>query len=733
MFTYSLWMPLARLQTVASILTATCIILMGGLRLVGASSENGEEAEPARSLTLLLERYNERQMEGSRNEAQVRGWVSSIREDGSWSGINYEDVSRTGFQHQSHLARLLVIARAYSHPESEMHGDSELKNVLFAGLGFWFENDFISDNWWHNQIGVPRYLADTLLLLDGELSDEQRAQGVRIIGRANLEASGARPGGDLVQIAEIMVKGGILARDARVVMDARQGMIDEIRITTGRGIQPDHSFHHRHDGVIQTTSYGRGFTGAVARYALQAEGTVFSLPKERLELLIDHKLDGIRWTLAHGRYRSPGSMNREVTRRSAVGAVGPEVPRNLIEASSYREEELSNLIQVRLGEEEPAWSGNRFFWRSEHMVHQGDGFHASVRMYSSRNHSTEGTYNEEGLKNHHLADGSLFLTRTGSEYRDIFPVWDWQKIPGTTVVQKPALPASSEVQKRGLTEFVGGVSDGAYGAAAFDFKSPHDPLEAQKAWFFFDNKFVALGAGIRSESAHPVATTLNQSRLVEHVVAGRGDRAVVLGSGVHELRGVDWVHHDGVVYLFFSPADVNLENEAVTGNWRRANHQSWATEEVVQEEVFKLWLDHGVGPEAGSYAYVVVPQGFSEAGLHKGTAGLEILANTPDLQAVKHRELGLSQIVFYSPGEIELAEEVILSADKPCVVMVRLTGDEVESVVVADPARNLDAVELTITARLTGERDAWDEAAGTSRLFIELPGGEYAGRSVVVR
>jgi len=43
--------------------------------------------------------------------------------------------------------------------------------------------------------------------------------------------------------------------------------------------------------------------------------------------------------------------------------------------------------------------------------------------------------------------------------------YDWQKIPGTTVVQKPSLPPETEIQKRGLTEFVGAVTNGKMGAA----------------------------------------------------------------------------------------------------------------------------------------------------------------------------------------------------------------------------------------------------------------------------
>src|SRR5699024_1904322 len=194
----------------------------------------------------------------------------------------------------------------------------------------------------------------------------------------------------------------------------------------------------------------------------------------------------------------------------------------------------------------------------------------------SRNHNMEVPYNGEGLKNHHMGDGYNFITRTGEEYIHIFPVWDWQKIPGTTVVQKPSLPDPGEVQQAGLTGFAGGITDGMYGAAAFDFKSPIDPLEAHKSWFFFDEEFVSLGAGIDSDSEYPVATTLNQSLLASDVISGNTSGKITHNRGKHELEKVTWVHHDKTAYLFPDPTDVRLENLQRSGSWYDINKQIWA-------------------------------------------------------------------------------------------------------------------------------------------------------------
>src|SRR5690606_36266903 len=142
---------------------------------------------------------------------------------------------------------------------------------------------------------------------------------------------------------------------------------------------------------------------------------------------------------------------------------GPELAANLIKVSDYRRAELEQIIAIRKGEVQPYLTWNRFCWHSEYGTHQRPAYFASVRMHSSRNHTMEQPHNEEGLKMHHVGDGSNFVPLSGQEYYDIFPVWDWQKIPGTTVVQKPVHPHWKEIAKWGLTHFVGGASDGRYG------------------------------------------------------------------------------------------------------------------------------------------------------------------------------------------------------------------------------------------------------------------------------
>ena len=705
-------------------------------------SEAGQ-APSGSDLETVRNRFIKELLEPEIEEAEIRELLNTVQNDGTWPHINYEDTSRTAFEHSQHLSNMVALARAYKKEGSEFYQDADVKQTIYAALDFWLEHDFISENWWWNQIGTPERIGNLLLIMDEALTEEQKTRADPIVGRANLDAWGARPGGDLIKIAGILGKHGLFKRDRATLNEALEAIAGEIGYAVDRGdpsdergLQTDFSFHHRHDRVTSTLTYGRGFASYFADWAEKVNGTAFAFPDEAVELVVDFYLDGITKAMAFGRYPDPGALNRGITRREAFNPRGPALPEKLLRVTSYRQDELEALTQIRRGEKEPDLTSSQFFWHTEYYSHQRPHYFTSVRMFSSRNHSMEVPYNGEGLKNHHLADGYNFITRTGKEYVGIFPVWDWQKIPGATVVQKPALPDPEEVQQPGQTSFVGGVANGRYGAAAFDFESPLDSLSARKSWFFFDDEFVALGAAIHSESEHPVATTLNQSLLNGDVVVASASGDSVVDRGAREVSEAAWVHHDSTAYLFPDLTPVRLENRQRSGDWQEINGQTWAAAAgEVQKDVFTLWINHGAAPQQARYAYIVVPEiDASEVGPYRESAAIVVLANTSEVQAVKHRALELSQIVFYEPGETVIADGLTLSLETPGLVMIKTAGHEVDAMTVSDPSRQLDAVKVQITSRIEAEGDQWEATwnseEGYSTVHFDLPEGEYAGQSV---
>ncbi|WP_157486830.1 polysaccharide lyase family 8 super-sandwich domain-containing protein [Dyadobacter alkalitolerans] len=661
--------------------------------------------------------------------------VSTQKQDGTWPGINYTDVSRTAFEHSQHLNNMLELARAFKKPGSAFHNKSEVKKAVSKALDYWLANDFICENWWWNEMGTPQLMVNILLITDDQLTVNQKREGVRIAGRANLEASGARPGGDLIQIAGMRAKQALFQRNPEVLAQVMKVMVSEIKISTGRGLKPDLSFHHRTDNVISTLAYGTGYANAFAYWAVKTEGTKYRLPEEPMKLLVDYFLDGICQSHAFGKYPDPGAENRGISRKAALKPAGPELAENLLAATSYRKAELETIVRIRKGEVKPNLTRDYYFWHSHYYTHQRPDYYASVRMHSKRAANMEQPHNEEGLKNHHYGDGSNFITRTGREYDQIFPVWDWQKIPGTTVLQKAELPHWKELAKQGINAFTGGVTDQRYGAAAFDFASVHDPLKAKKAWFFFDKEFVALGAGITANADGHVATTLNQSLLSSQVSAGVEGKILRLEKGAHQLDKASWVHHDSTAYVFTEPVPLHVSNQQQTGSWRQINHHTWATEEKVSKDVFKAWLDHGARPADAGYSYIVVAGiGDSEVEAYRQNLPIQIIINSSQVQAVRHTGLGLVQVVFYEPGAIQIDKGLSLTAKEPCMAMLQITGNKVSKITVSDPVGNHAQLHLEISRKLktvSGHVQVSDAGPGKTLLTFQMPDNGMAGQSLV--
>lgn len=670
-------------------------------------------------LDQVRKRVTEELLSGGIDTVEVYDIADGLVADGTWPDLNYRDTSRTGFQHGTHLDRMNTLARAYRKPASPLYGNVQIATTIDLAFNHWLANDYRSDNWWWNQIGTPWRVADFLLMMDERVSAVQRELAAPIVGRATLSAWGARPGGDLIKIAGIMGRNALFTRDTGQLQRAVTAMAGEIQFASERGtsedvrgLQPDFGFHHRHDRVTSILSYGKGFASAFAEWAAYLGETRYAFPEENIRLLVDYYLDGISAATAFGAYPDPGAKNRGLSRPGALKIENTSIPKNLLSATDYRGEELSRLIEVRSGNTLRIDHRNTFFYSSEYLSHQRSRYFTSVRMYSDRNHSVEVPYNGEGIKNHYLADGANWLTRSGKEYLDIFPLLDYRKIPGTTVVQKPGLPDPDLIQQRGITDFVGGVSDGVYGAAAFDLIGRLDSLTARKSWFFFDEEYVCLGAGISSSEAYPVTTTIDQRW---------SDGEVIKAAG--------YVWHAGTGYYFLQPTRTVIQTDTVSGRWSEINLQSDSPADPLTGEIFKLWIDHGVAPTAGEYAYIVLPAITSDSLTSYGRrSAIKILENTPMLQAVGHRDLGIYQVVFYAPGSIALTDELTVNLATPGMVLVSIEGGFVKSITVADPTRKLGQLTVGISTLNVVPPLV---RSGTT-YTIQLPRGENAGRSVTL-
>jgi chondroitin AC lyase len=675
------------------------------------------------------------------DDGRVKTTINRMNVDGSFDGINYVDLSRTaGFPQRRHTSYLVYLAKAYKSESSDFYKKKEVKERITRGYKYWVDNDFFGDNWHNNQISTPTNLVHLMLLMGDELPAGLVEKGQPIIGRAHMNASGARPSGDRIVIAGILAK-NLLFKGNKDHFDKIIRLIEgEIKFTTGsRGMQHDYSFHHRHDRVNNTTSYGYGkYANTFGIWSAYVAKTDYAFSVEKINHLIDYYLEGIFKQQVYGIYTDISVKNRSITQRGRFRSHGTSEIERLLQSTDYRKDELQAIIKLRTGEKKPSQSFAKFFWQTEHFVFQRPDFYTTVRMFSTRNRNMEVPYNGPGKPTHHRADGTNYLMLKGDEYHNIWPVYDWQKISGTTIVQKPALHPPNEIQKGGLTDFVGAVTDGLLGAVVFDFRSPHDFVAAKKSWFFFDEEYVCLGTGINSNRRLPVATTVNQALMRSEVTVFQNGEIEKLPEGNRVLENVKWVHQDRIGYIFPESTTVHLSNKKQEGRWSDITDQKNISDEIVSEKVFMMWFNHGKRPQNGSYQYIVVPN-VTEVELKKTSTSnrnIEILANTSEIQGVKHLKNDIAQIAFYKAGEVEISDDTKIKMESQGMAMVKMKGNKIEKISVSDPSRKLSRIVITVSGLYDSTGDGFLTIANKSEnntlVLIDLPEGVYAGKSVTV-
>lgn len=155
-------------------------------------------------------------------------------------------------------------------------------------------------------------------------------------------------------------------------------------------------------------------------------------------------------------------------------------------------------------------------------------------------------------------------------------------------------------------------------------------------------------------------------------------------------------------------------------------------------DVFKLWIDHGAQLNGATYQYTVMPGVDREqVAAAQQTPAVEILSNTPELQAVRHRTQHIVQAVFYRNGVIRLPGELQVEMDSPGIIMLKTNGTDVREISVADPSRKLGRMHFRINCKLEKKGEnmlaVWNASQNVSEISIDLPQSGYAGESVTVK
>ena len=136
-------------------------------------------------------------------------------------------------------------------------------------------------------------------------------------------------------------------------------------------------------------------------------------------------------------------------------------------------------------------------------------------------------------------------------------------------------------------------------------------------------------------------------------------------------------------------------------------------------------------PAGAAYAYALLPGATPETlAARDARPGFRIVANTAAWQSVEAD--GLTLHIRHEPGRFELRPGVTADVSRPCTLLARGNGKDLEFSV-ADPSQREPALELKIAGRYEGPGTVFDSTSGRTRVTIRLPAGGMAGSTVCVK
>lgn len=367
-------------------------------------------------------------------------------------------------------------------------------------------------------------------------------------------------------------------------------------------------------------------------------------------------------------------------------------------------------------------------------------------MLSTRSANTEWV-NAANPYGYHLGQGTLFSYVEGNEYKDIMDAWDWNLIPGTTVLLDYPKLSSSIVKYNGKKDFVGSVSDGTFGMSVEDYVDPYDrSISYQKAWFFLEDSVVVITTNIQtnaSGSVNPVVTVLdNRASSYGSILV---DGKEVDASNATTKEG-DTLYYGGNGYLAYDdPFELTLFEGNLTGNWS-AISTSTAGETTVS--IFSAYTT--ISKDSFSYAFFPASDSARLAQEKKNPTAKPIVKDgitgitsdcrvslvfwpgggnmsiTLDLKELKWARSGSVTISSAQPGAYLLTGEC--NRKMPGTSLVVTMSDPTQKLASATFALNFSSGKVKDLH--PEENSGYTQVGNGVRFDVDLPTGGIAGSSI---
>ncbi|MBQ2916213.1 MAG: hypothetical protein IJE51_05415 [Clostridia bacterium] len=550
--------------------------------------------------------------------------------------LNYSDNCSSLWDVAHHYGRLKnsIIA----DKGNLLHSDFNFRDRIVKALRYWIKHDFVNPNWWHNQIGVPRNLADIAILMYEYLPDDVYQGLLAIISRGSLLGEHSAKirswtGANKIWGVSTTIRHAVLLGDENLLVEAIALAATELEYNF-EGIHRDGSFF-QHGARLYSGGYGRSFAVDVSQLIYILQGTEWQFSAEKLNIFAVHMLDGLRnmtqfkaldYSCVGREFTRPNDLSSEQIKKTVSLLVDTKgIPRHA-EFVEYLDE--MNGVKT--------FEGTKYFNEAALLSHHTDGIYFGAKFITDKL-ADEELCNDEGILFYNMSYGSHTCVMVdGSEYFNISPVWQYDRIPGTTAANESdeALRAHKWLGYTLPNDVYGGVQGDGCGII-FE-KAEHDGIVTIAADFAIPGGMVCLGAGISTEIERNLFTTVEQSHLQGEVI----------------FDGKNVIHH-GIRYTSLDEKELNVETREVVGSWKRNSLPE--SPAPVSGKLFLVSVEHPAESvcfgKKSSYAYMI-------SSASSEIPAVEIIRNDESVQAIRLGD-GTVMAVFYEKAILNIDNKTI--------------------------------------------------------------------------
>lgn len=567
------------------------------------------------------------------------------------------------------------IAEAMNHPKTTLKND-ENKKKLKDALEWLHKNAYGKDpdkkvadlktnfsksapqkntnlNWWDYEIGTPKSLTNTLILLNGDISSDEKKKYTAPIKTfapksdeilSSVGKAEPAKGGNLVDIAKVKLLESIIEEDK----DMTKNSIDSFNKvftyvqsnSTGKernGFYKDGSYID-HQDVPYTGAYGVVLLEGISQMMPMIKETPFKETSQNDTILKSWIDDGFMPLIYKGEMMDL-SRGRAISRENETShSASVTVMKSLLRLSdamdestkakykkivktsvksdsSYKQNDYlssySDISKMKALMEDSTLSTNdltqqlKIYNDMDRVTyHNKDLDFAFGLSMTSKNVARYESINNENLKGWHTGAGMSYLYNSDvKHYRDNF--WataDMKRLAGTTTLDNEEPKENKNSDKT----FVGGTKfDDQHASIGMEFENQDKTLTAKKSYFILNDKIVFLGTGIKNTDSSMNPVTTIENRKANGYTLYTDDKQTT-NSDNQETNSVFLESTDtkkNIGYHFLNKSKINVKKESHTGKWSEIN-KSQKTEDK-KDEYYEVTQKHSNSDN--KYGYVLYP------------------------------------------------------------------------------------------------------------------------------